>query len=101
MRYKMKAYNKKTFNDLCIQDKIIEETKIVKLNDSLVHKYQALKVIESLVKDQLNDLKQEILEDTKQHKFFDITFLKLKVNIFLEKHIPKHLLKLRNSINND
>lgn len=91
----MKAYNKKTFNDLCIQDKIIEETKIVKLNDSLVHKFQALKVIESLVKDQLNDLKQEILEDKKQHKFFEISFSKVKGKHIFRKAYTKTFIKVK------
>lgn len=91
----MKAYNKKTFNDLCIQDKIIEETKIVKLNNDLVHKYQALKVIESLVKDQLNDLKQEIIDNPKHQEFFEISFSKVKGKHIFRKAYTKTFIKVK------
>ena len=56
----MKVYNKKRYNDIFINEKIEDESKLIRLNESLVLKYQSLKVIESLVKDQLNDLKLEI-----------------------------------------
>lgn len=91
----MKAYNKKTYNDFWIQERIEEEAKIIRLNESLVLKYKSLKVIESLVKDQLNDLKQEIIENPDLIEFFDITISKIKGKHIFRKAHTKTFIKLK------
>tara|TARA_R100000995_G_C3461642_1_gene113480 strand:- start:817 stop:1104 length:288 start_codon:yes stop_codon:yes gene_type:complete len=91
----MKAYNKKTYNDFWIQERIEEEAKIIRLNESLVLKYKSLKVIESLVKDQLNDLKQEIIENPDLIEFFDITISKINGKHIFRKAHTKTFIKLK------
>jgi len=91
----MKAYNKKTYNDFWIQERIEEEAKIIRLNESLVLKYKSLKVIESLVKDQLNDLKQEIIENPDLIEFFDITISKIKGKHIFRKAHTKTFIKVK------
>tara|TARA_R100001086_G_scaffold104776_1_gene52567 strand:- start:293 stop:580 length:288 start_codon:yes stop_codon:yes gene_type:complete len=91
----MKAYNKKTYNDFWIQDKIVEESKIIKHNESLVLKYQSLKVQESLIKDQLNDLKQEVLNNEEHQKYFDVTISLVKGKHIFRKAHTKTFIKVK------
>jgi len=91
----MKAYNKKRYNDIFINEKIEDESKLIRLNESLVLKYQSLKVIESLVKDQLNDLKLEILNNKEHQQFFDITISLVKGKHIFRKAHTKTFIKVK------
>ena len=91
----MKAYNKKRYNDIFINEKIEDESKLIRLNESLVLKYQSLKVIESLVKDQLHDLKLEILNNEEHHKYFDVTISLVKGKHIFRKAHTKTFIKVK------
>lgn len=90
----MKSINLKRYNDITYPSRISDNVKLVEHNqENIVIQFEALKTIEKLIKDQLDDLKQEILENKNLHKFFNISHIKGKHLSFYKKAHKRISLK--------